>query len=108
MGLAVLVVLALRAIPAMVTVGAAQPGAPAAVGAVVDGQVVHRCSLSDWSRRQGSDGGVAALHPGIVVTRNVVRHVNCDPTAHQRRRGGLWRVPHEVQDRRPGSRCPRR
>jgi hypothetical protein len=51
MGWAVLVALALRAVPAVVTVGAAQPGASAAVGAGVDRQVVHRCSLSGWSRR---------------------------------------------------------
>jgi hypothetical protein len=53
MGRAVLVVLALRAVAAVVTVGAAQPGASAAVGAGVDGQVVHRCSLSGCRGGEG-------------------------------------------------------
>ena len=51
MGWAVLVALALRAVSAVVTVGAGQPRASAVVGAGVDGQVVHRCSLSGGLRR---------------------------------------------------------
>ena len=83
MGWAVLVAPALRAVSAVVTVGAAQPRASAAVGAGVDGQVVHRRSLSGGLRRWALGGGVAVLHAEIVVARNVVRHVNCDPTAQQ-------------------------
>ena len=84
MGWAVLVVPALRAVAAVVTVGAAQPRASAAVGAGVDGQVVHRCSLSGGSRRWALGGGSPSCTAEIVVARNVVRHVNCDPTAQQR------------------------
>jgi hypothetical protein len=61
MGWAVLVLLAFGAVAAVVAVGAGQPGASAAVGAGVDGQLVHRCSLSGRAVRAAVVGSPYCL-----------------------------------------------
>ena len=77
MGLAVVVVLAFWAVVAVIAVGAGHPGASAAVGVGVNGQVVHRFSLIwlmdavrlGWRRRRCCAAGTRGLHAEIAVVR---------------------------------------